>query len=208
MTTKVLQPDCCCPTKGRRLPPEPLTGSEVRQLIEACPRDTAIGIRNRALIVLMYRTGLRVSEALALMPKDFDAEVGTIRVLNGKSSKSRVVGVDPGAWNALNTWLVLRTTLSISSQVKTFCTLKGQPMKSSYVRKLLPRLARKAGIEKREHAHGLRHTHAFELANEGVPLHIIQAQLGHRSLATTDRYIRHLNPTALVRAIQGRKWDG
>ncbi len=58
------------------------------------------------------------------------------------------------------------------------------------MRALLPRLARKAGIEKRVHAHDLRHTHAFELACEGHPLHVIQAQLGHTSLATTDRYVQ------------------
>ena len=53
-------------------------------------------------------------------------------------------------------------------------------MKSAYVRTLLPRLARKAGIDKRVHAHGLSHTHAFELAGEGTPLHVIQAQFGHQ----------------------------
>jgi integrase len=59
---------------------------------------------------------------------------------------------------------------------------------------------------KRVHAHGLRHTHAFELATEGTPLHIIQAQLGHASVATTDRYIRHLNPAAVVEAMKSRVW--
>ena len=81
-------------------------------------------------------------------------------------------------------------------------------MKAAYVRSLLPRLAKKAGIEKRVHAHGLRHTHAFELANEGTPLHLIQAQLGHSSVATTDKYIRHLNPTAVVDAVKQREVVG
>ena len=75
------------------------------------------------------------------------------------------------------------------------------------VRSLIQRLARKAGIEKRVHAHGLRHTHAFELANENTPLHVIQQQLGHSSLTTTDRYIRHLAPREVVEAMQGRKWE-
>ena len=80
-------------------------------------------------------------------------------------------------------------------------------MKGQYVRALLPRLARKAGIEKRVHAHGLRHTGAFELANEGYPLHVIQQQLGHSSLATTDRYIRHLTSTEVVEAMKKRQWS-
>ncbi len=80
-------------------------------------------------------------------------------------------------------------------------------MKDAYFRALFPRLAKKAGIEKRVHAHGLRHTHAFELACEGHPLHLIQAQLGHSSLATTDRYLRHLAPRQVIEVMQSRSWD-
>jgi site-specific recombinase XerD len=67
-------------------------------------------------------------------------------------------------------------------------------------------LARRAGIEKRVHAHGLRHTCAFELANEGTPLHLVQAVLGHSRLTTTARYIAHLNPKQVVDAMRGREW--
>ena len=85
-------------------------------------------------------------------------------------------------------------------------TLKGKAVNSAYVRNLMKRLAAKVGIEKRVHPHGLRHTHAYELANEGTPLHVFQQQLGHSSLATTDRYIRHLNPQQVVEAMKGRTW--
>ena len=155
---------------------------------------------------MLYRAGLRISEALALFPKDLDAEAGTIRVLHGKGDKARVVGLDAGAWAILEMWLDKRTAAGISGRAPVFCTLKGKPVKPGYVRTLMPRLARRAGIEKRVHAHGLRHTHAFELAGEGTPLHVIQAQLGHSSVATTDRYIRHLNPAAVVDAMKGRAW--
>jgi len=67
-------------------------------------------------------------------------------------------------------------------------------------------LASKAGIEKRVHPHGLRHAHAAELAAEGLPPNLIQLQLGHSSLATTDRYLRHIAPAELVRAMQSRTW--
>lgn len=63
----------------------------------------------------------------------------------------------------------------------------------SYVRTLLPQMARQASIHKRVHPHGLRHTHAYELTMEGVPMPIIQRQLGHPSLATTDRYLAHID---------------
>ena len=193
--------------KGQKLPPEPLTQDEVRLLIGTCSKRAATGLRNRALLVALYRAGLRISEALALYPKDLDAKAGTIRVLHGKGDKCRVVGLDAGAWAILQVWLDKRAALGLRGRQPVFCTLAGERIESAYIRALLPRLARKAGIEKRVHAHGLRHTHAYELASEGTPLHLIAAQLGHGSVATTDRYIRHLNPTAVVLAMQERQWS-
>ncbi len=193
--------------KGQKLPPEPLTADEVRALLAACSQRAPTGVRNRALIVLLYRAGLRINEALSLKPKDLDMKAGTLRILHGKGDHSRLVGVDAGAWAVLQLWLEKRRTAGLTARQPVFCTLKGQLMKAAYVRSLLPRLAKKAGIEKRVHAHGLRHTHAFELASEGTPLHLIQAQLGHSSVATTDRYIRHLNPMAVIDAVQSREWS-
>jgi len=192
--------------KGKKLPPEPLSAEEVKALLRACSKRATTGIRNRALIVVLYRGGLRVSEALAVMPKDLNPTNGTIRVLHGKGDHDRVVGLDTGAWAILQLWLDRRAAAGINGRAPVFCTLKGRSMKSAYVRGLLPRLARKAGIDKRCHAHGLRHTHAFELATEGTPIHVIQAQLGHSSVATTDRYIRHLNPAAVVETMKSRAW--
>jgi integrase/recombinase XerD len=71
---------------------------------------------------------------------------------------------------------------------------------------LLPRLAAKAGIEKRVHPHGLRHTHAAELAAEGMLLNLVQVQLGHASLAITDRYLRHIAPAQLIEAMRAWSW--
>ena len=80
-------------------------------------------------------------------------------------------------------------------------------MKASYIRTVLPRLARRAGIETRVHAHGLRHTHAAELASEGVPLNIIQRQLGHSNVGTTSRYIDHIRPQQVIEAMHTREWS-
>ena len=107
----------------------------------------------------------------------------------------------------LQRWLERRKALGINGHKPVFCTLTGGNLQATYVRGLLKRLARKAGIEKRVHPHGLRHSHAFELAGEGVPLHVIQQQLGHSSLATTDRYIRHLNPLELIETMRSREWS-
>ncbi len=70
----------------------------------------------------------------------------------------------------------------------------------------MPRLARRAGILKRVHAHGLRHTHAAQLRAEGVDIAVIKRQLGHSSIVTTVRYLDHLNPVAVVEAMRGRVW--
>ena len=192
--------------KGKKLPAEPLTQDEVKRLLKGCSNRAPTGIRNRALIVLFYRAGLRVKEALSLMPKDCDVKQGTIRVLHGKGDRSRLVGLDPEASAVLQRWLDRRAALGVNGRHVVFCTLKGKSLYSAYVRNLMKRLAAKVGIEKRVHPHGLRHTHAYELANEGTPIHIIQQQLGHSSLATTDRYIRHLNPQQVVEAMRGRTW--
>lgn len=192
--------------RGRKLPPEVLTAAEVSALVRACSNKAPTGIRNRALLVLLYRGGLRINEALALRPKDLDRAAGTIRILHGKGDRARTVGLDPQAFAVLERWLDQRATLGINGHSTVFCTLKGEPVSDSYVRVLLPRLAKKARIVKRVHPHGLRHTHAAELAREGVPARLIQAQLGHSSLATTDAYLRKIAPQDLIDAMQKRTW--
>jgi site-specific recombinase XerD len=192
--------------KGRRFPAELLSPEEVRALLRACSSRAPTGIRNRALIAVLYRGGLRISEALALHAKDVDQAAGTVTVLHGKGDQRRTVGMDPAAFALLERWLDKRRALGLSGRRPIFCTLKGEPLDSSYVRRLLPRLAARAGIEKRVHAHGLRHAHAAELAAEGLPVNVVQQQLGHGSLATTDRYLRHIAPRERVAAMQAREW--
>ncbi len=86
--------------------------------------------------------------------------------------------------------------------------MKGRPLDPTYVRHALRRMAGRAGIERRVHPHMLRHTHAAELAREGVPMNVIQMQLGHSSLATTSRYLAHVHPQQVVEAMQARPpWD-
>ncbi len=190
----------------RRLPPEVLTDEEVRSLMDACAATSASGIRNRALIALLYRSGLRISEALDLYPKDVDLERKAIRVLHGKGGRSRVVGIDAGALAVLARWMEVRTLHGHNGSRPIFCTTSGERMANAYIRRLLPRLGRAAGIAKRVHAHGLRHTHAAELREEGMDIGLISKQLGHASISTTARYLDHIAPWAVVQAIGGREW--
>jgi site-specific recombinase XerD len=191
--------------KGLKLPVETLTPAEVAKLLGACNKGDT-GVRNQALIVTLYRAGLRISEALALLPKDLDAEASTVRVLHGKGDKARLVGIDAGALTVIQRWLDKRAALGISAWKPIFCTLEGGSVSPDYVRGLMKRLARKAGIVKRVHAHGLRHTHASELRAEGTDIGIIQGQLGHSNLQTTVRYLNHVAPQAVIDAIKAREW--
>lgn len=195
------------PNKGMSFPPEILTPDEVKALISACSNRAPTGIRNRALITVMYRGGLRLGEALAVSPKDIDAEQGTVTVLRGKGGRRRTVGLDPGAMAMVLLWVEKRGDFNVGPKRPLFCTLTGGKLHQSYVRTLLPRLASRAGIEKRVHPHGLRHTLAYELMMEGIPVPLIQRQLGHASLATTDRYLQSIAPAEVIEAMRQRQWD-
>jgi integrase len=77
---------------------------------------------------------------------------------------------------------------------------------NAYIRRLLPVLGRRAGIDKRVHAHGLRHTHAAQLREEGLDIGVISKQLGHRSISTTAHYLDHIAPWTVVDALSRRSW--
>jgi site-specific recombinase XerD len=195
------------PNKGRSFPVEILTGDEVKALIRACSNRAPTGVRNRALITVLYRGGLRLGEALALKPKDVDPDAGTVVVLHGKGDRRRTVGLDPGAMAILLRWMEKRRSLGLTGRQPLFSTLQGRPLHPSYVRTMLHRLGEKAEVEKRCNPHALRHTLAFELMWEGVPAPVIQRQLGHTSLATTQRYLDHLAPKDLVETMQRRTFE-
>ena len=165
--------------RGRRFPPEPLNKAEVLALMNACSRRALSGKRDRALICLLWRGQLRISEALSLKPADFDAEKCTLRVLYGKGGTSRVVVIDEQAAAVLGEWLAVRAQLSVNGHRPIFCTLKGGRINPAQLREKLPKLARKARLTKRVHCHSFRHSGASELAQEGVALIDIQHQLGH-----------------------------
>jgi site-specific recombinase XerD len=192
----------------RRLDADLLTRLEVEALLAACSRRAPTGIRNRVILALAWRSGLRIGEVLALRPKDVDVEAGTVTVQHGKGDRRRVVGVDAGTLALVEDWLVVRKSLPRRQDAPLFMTLGGGAIDPSYVRHLLPRLARKAGIEKRVHAHGLRHAFAVELDREGAPMPVIRDLLGHSSVATTDRYLRRLGASEAVDFARTRAWSG
>ena len=190
----------------KRYPPEILTHGQVLALLDACGHGTAAAERNRALIAVLYRAGLRIGEALALEPHDLDQRNGAVRVRSGKGGRSRTVGMDPHAFELVGVWLNTRTDLGINQHAPVFCTRQGRSISAAYCRRLLAGLGRRANIAARVHPHGLRHTHASQLRAEGVEIGIISKQLGHRSIATTAHYLDHIAPWDVVRTVGGRGW--
>ena len=124
----------------------------------------------------------------------------------GKLGKRRVVGVDAGTAALVTRWLELRRRRGITART-LFCSLRGRPMDQSYVRHLLPRLARKAGVERRVHAHGLRHAFAVDMVRSGAPLYVVRDALGHSSVATTQVYLTRVGAHEAVDAMRNREWS-
>ena len=197
-------------TKGQTFPAEPLEPVEVLGLIQSCSGTSTSGLRDAALIAVMWRGGLRVGEALALLPRDLDAENGTIRVRHGKGDKARLVGLDNTAWLYLQKWMARRESIGANGRHPVFCLISkgkiGLPMSYWGVNDKLKKLAKKAGIEKRVHPHGLRHSLAVGLQREGKRLDEIQGALGHAQSSTTDKYLHGLNPMEVVDAMRDRQW--
>ena len=153
--------------------------------------DDAEAIRLRGLIVVLWRAGLRISEALALNETDVDADRGAVLVRHGKGGKRRELGMDRWAWQQLNPWLRIRETLPTGA---LFYVLRGptrgRPWAPAGVRSQLHAAAAQAGVRRRFAPHQLRHAHAIEMSHEGVSLLVIQRQLGHADLAITSVYPR------------------
>jgi integrase len=164
---------------GEEYPADPPTVEEIIAVMRAVG-DRFDGHRLRVLIVLLWRAGLRISEALALQESDLDRSRGAVLVRRGKGCKRREVGMDRWAWEQLGPWLEIRQQLPIGALL---CVIRGptagRRWEASAARKQLHHAAAGTAVRRRFAPHQLRHAHAIEMAHEGVPLVVIQRQLGH-----------------------------
>lgn len=190
--------------KGRTYPADPPRVEEVIRVLRAAG-DGLYGLRLRALVVMLWRSGLRISEALALAESDLDAQRGSVLVRQGKGGKRREVGMDAWAWDQVRPWRDARTQLPVGT---FFCVIlgptAGRPWSSAAARHDLARTARNAGVRRRFAPHQLRHAHAVEMAREGVPLNVIQRQLGHVNLGVTSVYLQGIDSGEIINTVLAR----
>jgi integrase/recombinase XerD len=200
------------PSAARKLP-KALTVDEVERLIGAADTTTAIGLRTKALVELLYSSGTRISEALALDVDDlsFDDQVVLVR---GKGNKQRLVPIGGHARAALDAYLV---------QARPAFATRGKGSPALFLNDRGSRLSRQsawgdlealAAIAKLEHKvspHALRHSFATHLLNGGADIRVVQELLGHASVTTTQIYtkvsveaLRDIYTRAHPRAVTGR----
>jgi site-specific recombinase XerD len=191
--------------KGRRYPADPPRVEEIVAVMKQTG-DGAFGHRVRGLIVVLWRAGLRISEALALTEGDLEVVRGSVIVRRGKGGRRREVGMDDWAWEQLRRWLETRVSLPIGP---LFCVIsgptRGGPWSSSQVRTTLRETALKAGGRRRFAPHQLRHAHAIEMAREGVPINVIQRQLGHANLGVTSVYLQGIDSGEVIETVRARR---
>jgi len=169
--------------------PHPLSVEGVRRLIEAPDRSTPTGLRDRAILELLYGSGVRVSELTGLDVDDLDLEGGFVRVV-GKGGKEREVPVGRHAQHALSSYLT-RARPGLAGQRTRgalFLNTRGGRLSRQACAKLLGAYAARAGIGRRVSPHDLRHSFATHLLEGGADVRVVQELLGHASVATTQIY--------------------
>jgi site-specific recombinase XerD len=196
----------CSPrNKGRVYPADPPRVEEIIAVMRAAG-DGVHGARLRALVVILWRAGLRINEALTLAETDLEARRGAILVRRGKGGKRREVGMDDWGWEHIEPWQRHRLELPVGPFL---CVIDGPTCGRAWsptgARSELRRLAVEAGVRRRFAPHQLRHAHAVEMAREGVPLPVIQRQLGHAHLGVTSTYLQGIDTTEIINTVHARR---
>lgn len=180
------------PSQPARRLPETLSIDEVERLLAAAdPDEGAEGLRDRALLELLYATGMRVSEAVGLSVDDVEELSGELPFLQvtGKGDKQRLVPVGSQALAALEAYLVRgRPALAKGRGPALFLNLRGGSLSRQSAWSVIKQRAAKAGIEREVSPHTLRHSFATHLLEGGADVRVVQELLGHASVATTQLY--------------------
>ena len=189
------------PKSGRHLP-DVLSGDEIQTLLAAPPVDRPAGLRDAAMLELLYAAGLRVSELIGLKVLDLNFDAGFVRVF-GKGGKERVVPIGRPALRVLTRYLDQARPLLLKGEASAFLFVarRGQPLSRQGFWKLLKKYALQAGIRHPVSPHTLRHSFASHLLEGGADLRVVQMMLGHADIATTQIYT-HVSMDRLQRIHQ------
>ena len=182
---------------------------------QAAESESITGLRDAALIAFLYCSGLRISEALAVVPRDIvtQGDVTKVNVRRGKGGRQgwSVLVQDRGQ---LAHWMAVRAGMGLDPDAPIFCTISRGDVKvpggrqdRSAVAKRLKRIGKAAGINKRIHCHGFRHSHAVGLYIKGKGQAVIMDQLRHAHPMTTARYLRDLGCLDSARELTGFSFD-
>ncbi|PAT05326.1 site-specific tyrosine recombinase XerD [Corynebacterium hadale] len=178
------------PQQGEQLP-DTLSVAEVESLLDSCAGDTPVGVRDRALLELLYATGARVSEVLALNVDDAsELEHGAgVLTVTGKGNKQRLVPVGSHAQDALQAYLVrVRPSFATGKSHALFLNTRGGALSRQSAWTAIKQAAERAGVHKDISPHTLRHSFATHLLEGGADVRTVQELLGHASVTTTQIY--------------------
>ncbi len=174
--------------KLARYHPDYLSPSEIAAIIKGVDLAQRNGVRDRAIIEILYGCGLRISELINLRMSDLELEAGFMRV-QGKGNKQRLVPVGEYARDAVNNYLA-GARLAAAGATVLFVNRTGRKFSRVGMWKLIGRMVRRAGITKKVTPHTFRHSFATHLLEGGADLRVVQEMLGHADITTTEIYTR------------------
>jgi integrase/recombinase XerC len=181
--------------KAEKKLPEFFYEEELQQLFEACDESTPLGQRNKALLELLYATGMRVSECSQIRLRDLDMYLSTVLV-HGKGSKERYIPFGSFAQDALETYITNGRKELVSKGSSTenlFLNARGGPLTARGIREILNKLIEKSTLTGKIHPHMMRHTFATHLMANGADMRTVQELLGHAFLSSTQVYTHVTN---------------
>ncbi|MBG9589214.1 tyrosine recombinase XerC [Cytobacillus firmus] len=181
--------------KAQKKLPEFFYEEEMKQLFDACESSTPLGQRNKALLELLYATGIRVSECSQIRLKDLDMHLSTVLV-RGKGSKERYVPFGSFAQDAIDTYINHGRKELLANgnmQENLFLNARGGPLTARGIRTILDRIIEKSSLTGKIHPHMLRHTFATHLMANGADMRTVQELLGHAFLSSTQVYTHVTN---------------
>lgn len=190
------------PRPDRKLP-HFLTTEEIGRLLAAPPADHPLGLRDRAILEVIYSAGLRVSETVGINDEDVDHAGGLVRI-RGKGKRERLAPLGSYALKALDSWLRVRELAADGPQnggAPVFVNRFGKRLTTRSVARMLEKHLRSAQLDLRTTPHTLRHSFATHLLDRGADIRSVQELLGHKSLVTTQIYT-HVSTAGLREAYE------